>query len=86
MSILVGPCSNYGDYTEFIEGHNVHNKLRHKLQHNGYDAQAEPSPVVRDKVLFIHTHTHNFFVCNMSDHYTAQCIVGTVIPNFFYTV
>ncbi|KAF4087654.1 hypothetical protein AMELA_G00073170 [Ameiurus melas] len=45
MSILVGPCSNYGDYTEFIEGHNVHNKLRHKLQHNGYDAQAEPSPV-----------------------------------------
>ncbi|KAF5905954.1 lysophospholipid acyltransferase 1 [Clarias magur] len=45
MSVLVGPCSNYSDYAEFIEGHHVHNKLKHNLQHNGYGAHAEPSPV-----------------------------------------
>ncbi|KAK2855320.1 hypothetical protein Q7C36_007189 [Tachysurus vachellii] len=43
MSILVGPCSSYRDYIEFIEGHHVHNKL--KLQHNGNNTQAHPSPV-----------------------------------------
>ncbi|KAF7708378.1 lysophospholipid acyltransferase 1 isoform X1 [Silurus meridionalis] len=45
MSILVGPCSNYRDYTEFIEGHHVHSKLKHNIQQNGYHTHADPSPV-----------------------------------------
>ncbi|XP_036446325.1 lysophospholipid acyltransferase 1 [Colossoma macropomum] len=49
MSILVGPCSNYKDYIEFIEGRHVQSKLR-RLQEgspeqNGWDALSEPSPV-----------------------------------------
>ncbi|KAK3572229.1 hypothetical protein QTP86_027188, partial [Hemibagrus guttatus] len=43
MSILVGPWSSYRDYTEFIQGQHLHNKLQ--LLHNGYDTQAQPSPV-----------------------------------------
>ncbi|XP_072536194.1 lysophospholipid acyltransferase 1 [Salminus brasiliensis] len=49
MSILVGPCSNYKDYAEFIEGQHVQSKLK-KLregspEQNGWDALSEPSPV-----------------------------------------
>lgn len=50
LSILVGPCSNYKDYTDFIEGRHVSRRLR---QHsaacngqNGYDKAPEPSPLV----------------------------------------
>ncbi|XP_058248899.1 lysophospholipid acyltransferase 1 isoform X2 [Hemibagrus wyckioides] len=43
MSILVGPWSSYRDYTQFIHGQHLHNKLQ--LQHNGYDTHTQPSPV-----------------------------------------
>uniref|UniRef100_A0A3B1JQU3 Membrane bound O-acyltransferase domain containing 1 n=1 Tax=Astyanax mexicanus TaxID=7994 RepID=A0A3B1JQU3_ASTMX len=49
MSILVGPCSNYKEYVDFIEGRHVQSKLK-KLREgssepNGWDAVSEPSPV-----------------------------------------
>ncbi|XP_066538980.1 lysophospholipid acyltransferase 1 [Hoplias malabaricus] len=49
MSILVGPCSNYKDYEEFIEGQHVQSKLK-KLregskEQNGWDVLSDPSPV-----------------------------------------
>lgn len=50
LSVLVGPCSNYKDYIDFIEGRHVGQRLR---QHsgtcngqNGYDKSPDPSPVV----------------------------------------
>uniref|UniRef100_A0A8D3C8M6 Membrane bound O-acyltransferase domain containing 1 n=1 Tax=Scophthalmus maximus TaxID=52904 RepID=A0A8D3C8M6_SCOMX len=49
LSVLVGPCSNYKDYIDFIEGRHVGQRLR---QHsgtcngqNGYDKSPDPSPV-----------------------------------------
>lgn len=49
LSVLVGPCSNYKDYIDFIEGRHIHRRLR---QHsgtcngqNGYDKMPDPSPV-----------------------------------------
>ena len=53
LSILVGPCSNYKDYIDFIEGRHVSQRLR---QHsgtcngqNGYDKTPDPSPLVRSR-------------------------------------
>lgn len=54
LSVLVGPCSNYKDYTDFIEGRHISRRLR---QHsgtcngqNGYDKTLEPSPLVSSSV------------------------------------
>uniref|UniRef100_A0A3P8T9B3 Membrane bound O-acyltransferase domain containing 1 n=1 Tax=Amphiprion percula TaxID=161767 RepID=A0A3P8T9B3_AMPPE len=48
LSILVGPCSNYKDYTDFIEGRHISRRLRlHSGTcngQNGYDKTPEPSP------------------------------------------
>ncbi|XP_041844990.1 lysophospholipid acyltransferase 1 isoform X2 [Melanotaenia boesemani] len=48
LSVLVGPCSNYKDYTDFIEGRHISRRLR---QHtgtcngqNGYDKTLDISP------------------------------------------
>lgn len=50
LSVLVGPCSNYKDYIDFIEGKHISRRLG---QHpgtcngqNGYDTTLHPSPVV----------------------------------------
>ncbi|KAM4568230.1 lysophospholipid acyltransferase 1 [Fundulus diaphanus] len=52
LSVLVGPCSSYKDYVDFIEGRHISWRLK---QHpaacngqNGYDKTPEPSP--RDAV------------------------------------
>uniref|UniRef100_A0A4W4DR68 Membrane bound O-acyltransferase domain containing 1 n=1 Tax=Electrophorus electricus TaxID=8005 RepID=A0A4W4DR68_ELEEL len=50
LSILVGPCSNYHDYIDFIEGRHVWRKLERlrqgsDLEHDGYVSLPEPSPV-----------------------------------------
>ncbi|XP_076826571.1 lysophospholipid acyltransferase 1 isoform X2 [Brachyhypopomus gauderio] len=50
MSILVGPCSNYHDYIDFIEGRHVWRKLTKPrpgsgLEPNGYGALPEHSPM-----------------------------------------
>lgn len=49
LSILVGPCSNFKDYVEFIKGHHAQHRLRRvkdsSSQHNGWDRMPEPSPV-----------------------------------------
>ncbi|XP_026149360.1 lysophospholipid acyltransferase 1 [Mastacembelus armatus] len=49
LSVLVGPCSNYKDYIDFIEGRHISTRLR---QHsgtcngqNGYGKTPEPSPL-----------------------------------------
>ncbi|XP_072250732.1 lysophospholipid acyltransferase 1 [Leuresthes tenuis] len=49
LSVLVGPCSNYKDYTDFIEGRHISRRLR---QHtgtcngqNGYDKTPDVSPL-----------------------------------------
>lgn len=51
LSVLVGPCNNYKDYIDFIEGRHIRRRLS---QHsgtcngqNGYDKLPDPSPVVR---------------------------------------
>ncbi|XP_061572410.1 lysophospholipid acyltransferase 1 [Cololabis saira] len=57
LSVLVGPCSNYKDYIDFIEGTHISRRLK---QHpgtcngqNGYEKTPDPSPVnaVRHKLL-----------------------------------
>uniref|UniRef100_A0A673CNF0 Membrane bound O-acyltransferase domain containing 1 n=1 Tax=Sphaeramia orbicularis TaxID=375764 RepID=A0A673CNF0_9TELE len=49
LSILVGPCSNYTDYIDFIEGRHISRRLRHHSGtcngQNGYDMTPEPSPL-----------------------------------------
>ncbi|XP_075868624.1 lysophospholipid acyltransferase 1 isoform X2 [Nelusetta ayraudi] len=49
LSILVGPCSNFKDYKDFIEGRHISGRLRqHSAKcngHNGCDRTLEPSPV-----------------------------------------
>lgn len=49
MSVLVGPCTNYKDYIDFIAGRHISRRLR---QHsgtcngqNGYDKTPDPSPL-----------------------------------------
>ncbi|XP_043973349.1 lysophospholipid acyltransferase 1 isoform X2 [Gambusia affinis] len=49
LSVLVGPCSNYKDYIDFIEGKHISWRLK---QHsgtcngqNGYDKTPDPSPL-----------------------------------------
>ncbi|KAG8442332.1 hypothetical protein GDO86_011216 [Hymenochirus boettgeri] len=43
MSVLAGPCSNFVDYTAFIEGHHIQSKLLN-LKTNGYTKLQNPSP------------------------------------------
>ncbi|XP_052473571.1 lysophospholipid acyltransferase 1 [Carassius gibelio] len=49
LSVLVGPCSIYKDYIEFIEGQHVQHRLKRvkdiSSQQNGWDKVPEPSPV-----------------------------------------
>lgn len=58
LSVLVGPCSNYRDYIDFVEGRHIRSRLR--LAHsgvcngqNGYNMIPDPSPlnVVCQKLL-----------------------------------
>ncbi|XP_031607670.1 lysophospholipid acyltransferase 1 [Oreochromis aureus] len=49
LSVLVGPCSNYKEYIDFIEGRHISTRL--KQQHassnwqNGYNKTQDPSPL-----------------------------------------
>lgn len=47
LSVLVGPCSDYKDYIDFIEGRHISSRLHsHTCNgHNGYAKQVEPSPM-----------------------------------------
>ncbi|KAM3873444.1 lysophospholipid acyltransferase 1 [Diretmus argenteus] len=49
LSILVGPCSNYKDYIDFIEGRHIRRRLRRHSGtcngQNGYDKTPDPSPL-----------------------------------------
>uniref|UniRef100_A0A4W5R9V7 Membrane bound O-acyltransferase domain containing 1 n=1 Tax=Hucho hucho TaxID=62062 RepID=A0A4W5R9V7_9TELE len=49
LSILVGPCSHYKDYIDFIEGKHLQRRLRRlsgsNTGQNGYDKVPEPSPM-----------------------------------------
>ncbi|XP_068180184.1 lysophospholipid acyltransferase 1 [Antennarius striatus] len=49
MSILVGPCSNYNDYVDFIEGRHISRRLNQHFRtcngQNGYDKAPDPSPL-----------------------------------------
>ncbi|XP_029599398.1 lysophospholipid acyltransferase 1 isoform X1 [Salmo trutta] len=46
LSILVGPCSHFKDYIDFIEGRHVQRRLSgSNTGQNGYDKVPEPSPM-----------------------------------------
>ncbi|XP_004077804.1 lysophospholipid acyltransferase 1 [Oryzias latipes] len=49
LSILVGPCSNYRDYIDFIEGRHISRRLKQHSGscngHNGYDKTPDLSPL-----------------------------------------
>ncbi|XP_050988371.1 lysophospholipid acyltransferase 1 isoform X2 [Labeo rohita] len=49
MSVLVGPCSMYKEYIEFIKGQHVQHRLKRvkdtSSQQNGWDKIPEPSPM-----------------------------------------
>ncbi|XP_008298018.1 lysophospholipid acyltransferase 1 [Stegastes partitus] len=48
LSVLVGPCTDYKDYTDFIEGRHISRRLRLRSGtcngQNGFDKTPEPSP------------------------------------------
>uniref|UniRef100_A0A674P020 Membrane bound O-acyltransferase domain containing 1 n=1 Tax=Takifugu rubripes TaxID=31033 RepID=A0A674P020_TAKRU len=49
LSVLVGPCSNYRDYLDFIEGRHISRRLRRLSGacngHNGHITAPDPSPL-----------------------------------------
>ncbi|KAM9310436.1 lysophospholipid acyltransferase 1 [Pholidichthys leucotaenia] len=49
LSVLVGPCNDYKDYIDFIEGRHISTRLkRHhdtSNRQNGYDKTLDPSPL-----------------------------------------
>ncbi|XP_056900660.1 lysophospholipid acyltransferase 1 isoform X2 [Takifugu flavidus] len=49
LSVLVGPCSNYRDYLDFIEGGHISRRLRRLSGacngHNGHITAPDPSPL-----------------------------------------
>lgn len=48
LSVLVGPCSNYRDYLDFIEGRHISRRLGPPSGVcNGHSKTLEPSPLVR---------------------------------------
>lgn len=53
LSILVGPCSNYQDYLDFIEGRHISRRLGRRSAacngQNGHSKMPDPSPLVRPK-------------------------------------
>uniref|UniRef100_A0A665TEA4 Membrane bound O-acyltransferase domain containing 1 n=1 Tax=Echeneis naucrates TaxID=173247 RepID=A0A665TEA4_ECHNA len=57
LSVLVGPCTNYKDYVDFIEGRHISQRLRHRsgtcTGQNGYDKTPDlsPLPAVCQKLL-----------------------------------
>lgn len=47
LSVLVGPCSSYKDYVEFIEGRHIRARLSlANGKQSGQDSWPEPSPMV----------------------------------------
>ncbi|XP_056301183.1 lysophospholipid acyltransferase 1 isoform X3 [Pseudoliparis swirei] len=50
MSVFVGPCSNYKEYIDFIEGRHIRRKLKQHFGtcngQNGYDKTPDPSPLL----------------------------------------
>lgn len=51
LSVLVGPCSNYRDHLDFIEGRHISRRLRPPSGtcngQTGHSKTPEPSPLVR---------------------------------------
>ncbi|KAK7887205.1 hypothetical protein WMY93_026826 [Mugilogobius chulae] len=47
LSVLVGPCSDYKDYIDFIEGRHISSRLQAQAcnGHNGNKKQLDPSPL-----------------------------------------
>ncbi|KAJ3597568.1 hypothetical protein NHX12_001091 [Muraenolepis orangiensis] len=51
LSVLVGPCSNYQDYVDFIDGRHIQRRLRKQAEDegnghaNGYDKTPDISPL-----------------------------------------
>jgi lysophospholipid acyltransferase 1/2 len=64
LSVLVGPCSNYQDYVDFIEGRHIHRRLRQQAEGagnghlNGSDQSPDLSPLVRTTALWRPVNSH----------------------------
>nr|XP_020490241.1 lysophospholipid acyltransferase 1 [Labrus bergylta] len=50
LSVLVGPCNDYSDYIDFIEGRHISRRLRRHSEtcngQNGFDKIPDPSPLL----------------------------------------
>ncbi|KAF7654370.1 hypothetical protein LDENG_00070370 [Lucifuga dentata] len=101
LSILVGPCTNYKDYIDFIEGRHIHNRLR--LAHtgvcngqNGYDMSPDPSPLnaVCQKLLlccgcmlFFLTVTRSLpIMYNVDPHFVSHAPFLTRLTYAFFSI
>lgn len=47
LSVLVGPCSNYKDYVDFMEGRHISSRWGTCDGKDGGQKTREPSPLVR---------------------------------------
>ncbi|XP_068999297.1 lysophospholipid acyltransferase 1 [Embiotoca jacksoni] len=100
LSILVGPCSNYTDYIDFIEGRHVSRRLR---QHpgtcngqNGYDKTLDPSPLnaVYRKLLVCCGCMLSFLIVtrslpikyNINSHFVSQAPFLTRLMYAFFSI
>ncbi|TMS11419.1 Lysophospholipid acyltransferase 1 [Larimichthys crocea] len=100
LSILVGPCSNYTDYIDFIEGRHISKRLR---QHsgtcngqNGYDKTPDPSPmnavcrkllVCSGCMLFFLTVTRSLPITyNVDPHFVSQAPFLTRLTYAFFSI
>uniref|UniRef100_A0A671XPM4 Membrane bound O-acyltransferase domain containing 1 n=1 Tax=Sparus aurata TaxID=8175 RepID=A0A671XPM4_SPAAU len=100
LSVLVGPCSNYKDYIDFIEGRHIGRRLR---QHsgacngqNGYDKTPEPSPlhavcrkllVCCGCMLFFLTVTRSLPITyNVNPHFISHAPFFTRLTYAFFSI
>ncbi|KAJ8394624.1 hypothetical protein AAFF_G00044270 [Aldrovandia affinis] len=97
LSILVGPCSNYKDYAEFIAGRHIQSRLAETSHRgNGPGSGPEPSPVgaVIHKLLIcaiclllFMTLTKSFPIAYNTDiHFISQASFLTRLTYAFFSI
>lgn len=100
MSVFVGPCSNYKEYIDFIEGRHIRRKLKQHFGtcngQNGYDKTPDPSPLnaVCRKLLiccgctlFLLTVTRSLPITyNVDPHFVSQAPFLTRLTYAFFSI
>ncbi|KAG7474074.1 hypothetical protein JOB18_001900 [Solea senegalensis] len=100
LSVLVGPCSNYKDYIDFIEGRHISQRLQQHVGicngQNGYDKTPDPSPLTAvchkllvccGCMLFFLTVTRSLpIMYNVDPHFVSHAPFLTRLAYAFFSI